>query len=274
MKKSRKYIPILVIVLSAVLVIAVEYGCNGSSSVITPDEVYKYRLEGVVIKDLNIDTNRVDSTRIAIKLERNDTLLNNAQIMFDGNSLLFNDSLFVLDSVYSFSTTPMSLVAPDTYNVEVVDPSKFTDTLTTIIIDTFSIIQVIPENPIPSNGDQVKLDWRSASNIEGYIIAAVLRDSAYTGYGYSMYATSLAPQETFQPEAFRLTNPDEPDTGWYYLYVYGYTGAPDSALSSKLLPVPIPSQLVDNINLIDLKGRFGSIVVVKQDSVRIALSPP
>jgi len=259
------------VILLIIITLGILYGCNGSSTSINPVSVNDYYIKGFIVKNPNIDKAGVDSTQIALSLKRNDTVLSIAQIKFNNQTLSFNNPSFALDSVYSFSDFPTPLLLPQTYQIEIEDPSNSLDTINTIVTDTFSIISIFPEQRISTPLLDVKIDWSSASKIEGYVIAATLRDSIYTGFGFSEYVTSQTNSATYPPEAFRQSNPDVPDTGWYYLYVYGYTGVPDSALSEEFLPVRFPSQLSDNINRDHLKGHLGSIVVSKKDSVRIVL---
>ncbi len=246
-------------------------GCNGSSDIINPPINDKYRVQGVLVKDANLDAMLIDSTRIALTLTRQDTTLTSALIRFDGDTLAYNKPTFLIDSVYSFKDSIKELIPSDLYDLIVRDSNYFQDTTKIYVPDTFSIASVIPATRISNGGDQIRLDWTSAAGIQGYAIGVVKRGNEYQKTGYSIYVTSLTTTATVPPDAFRLTNPNSPDTGWYYLYVYGYTGAPDSALASMLLPVPFPSQLGDNVIRTDFGGRLGAIVVSKKDSMHVML---
>ncbi len=251
--------------------ILVQSGCNGSSDILNPPIYDRYRITGALIKDANLDSIIVDSTRIAVTLTRQDMVLATALIRFDGDTLIYNDISYPIDSVYSFKDSIKGLVASDLYNLIITDGSLFQDTAKIYVPDTFSIVSVVPGTRISNGGDQIRLDWTSAAGIQGYAVGVVMRGNEYQGKGYSQYVTTLTTDVTIPPDAFRQTDPNTPDTGWYYLYVYGYTGAPDSALSSRLLPVPFPSQLADNVIGTDLGGRLGAIVVSKKDSMHVML---
>jgi hypothetical protein len=138
---------------------------------------------------------------------------------------------------------------------------------------TISIIGVTPPNRLSNGNDPVKLDWFGGSGTSGFVIAAVRTNRAYTGAGFSIYATSQSTSATFPTEAFYQTSPTTPDTGWYYLYVYAYTGAPDSTIAKAVLPVGFPSQLADNVTFQYLKGHVGIVRLAAKDSVRVALQP-
>ena len=137
------------------------------------------------------------------------------------------------------------------------------------IPDTFSVDAYTPDSLIPNtNGQEMQLSWTASANSDGYIIAVVLEDSAYTGYGYSQYVTSQTTSATIPPDAFRLP-PDtagvaQLDTGWYNIYVYGFSGRPDSLMSWPMLPVRIPSTLSDNVDEGVLTGRIGSVTVTRR----------
>jgi hypothetical protein len=86
----------------------------------------------------------------------------------------------------------------------------------------------------------------------------------------SLYPGTLATAGSIPPEAFGLSSGGvTPDTGWYYLYVYAYTGVPDSVTTARLLPVPLPSQLADNLTASGFTGHIGTVRVVKRDSVHV-----
>jgi hypothetical protein len=249
----------------------IQTGCNGSSDIVNPPLNDKYRIQGVLVKDANLDAMLIDSTRIALTLTRQDTTLTTALIRFDGDTLTYNKPSFLLDSVYSFKDSIKGLVPSDLYDLIVRDSNLFQDTAKVYVPDTFSITSVVPGTRISNGGDQIRLVWTSAAGIQGYAVGVVMRGSEYQGTGYSQYITTLTTDATIPPDAFRLTDPNSPDTGWYYLYVYGYTGSPDSAISSELLPVPFPSQLPDNVTRNDFHGQVGAVVVSKKDSMHVVL---
>jgi hypothetical protein len=243
---------------------AVQWGCEGGPTKYKPPGVFTYRFEGTLVKDLN-----TNFTTIVATLTREDSVLPDARMSFGGDSLSFNDSAFWRVIL------PAGDYSAGDYDIEVQDSTLFHDTLTASVADTFSIDNVFPDTRIKQPADYVKLQWTGSGGSMGYVMAAVKRDARYTGDGFSQYvsATEQGTDVTFPDSAFILPITHEPDTGWYYLYVYSYTGTPDSALSAELLPVPLPSQLDDNIEVIDLNGRFGTVVVAVFDSMHVVLQP-
>ncbi len=258
--KSTQY-GLLWVLLCLASLAATQGGCDGYPSKHKPEEIFSYRFEGVLVKDLN-----TDFTSVVATLTREDSILPEAEIRFDGDSLAFTDSAFWR------AVLPAGDYPAGSYDIEIRDSSFFHDTLTTILASDFAIDTVWPEWRYILPFQEVKLEWHGSANTDGYIMAAVKMELAYTGVGFSEYV--LAEQGTsgtFDPNAFALPGgtDNEPDPGWYYLYVYSYVGSPDSVLSATLLPVPMPSQLADNISVRDLDGRFGTIVVTQFDSMLV-----
>lgn len=257
-------------VVAVIALLAAGFGCDGSSSTGTTPETDSYRLQAVLVKDINADPAVADTSRLAVVFERNDSVLTSALVTLNNDTLVFNRALFPIDSVYSFANDTSPLILPGAYGLGVVDGSKFGDTVITILPDTFSISFYTFDSTIDNtNGQEIQISWTSAANIEGYVVAVVLEDSINTEYAYSQYVTDPGTQTTIPPDAYRLASDTNGvallDTGWYQIFVYGYTGIPDSVLSDPLLPVPMPSNLPgDNVDQGILKGRVGTVVVTKR----------
>lgn len=227
-----------------------------------------YQIYGAAVADFNRDF-----ATVAALLQRDSAILPGAQVSFDGVTLNFDDPVFWAESLYSFVADPAGSFAGFDLPVRIRDSNRVDDTLLVDIPDTFSILTVEPPNRIVTGLQPVSLDWSGSDEAEGYIVAAVRRSLAYAGYGWSMYVTSQATAGTITPEAFSLSPGDQPDTGWYYVYVYSYTGAPDSIVTSRILPVPMPSQLPENIADDPWSGTFGAISVAHRDSVHVVTIP-
>ena len=238
-------------------------GCGGGGST-NPRVFYTYVFEGAVVDDPN-----VDSAFAVGRLIRSDTALVGAILRMEGYTLAVD----TLDSTYMAAFESDSLIF-GSRNFAIIDSSEFGDTIAFTVPNNLAISEVIPANRIKGTADRVRLDWTGSASTDGYIIAAVLRDSAYTGSGWARYSTSLSNSDSFNDSAFSKVTLQglEPVPGIYYLYVYSYTGAPDSALSADLLPVPLPSQLGANVDVADLTGHVGSVVVTAYDSVEVVLA--
>lgn len=242
------------------MLLAVIVSCNTRTS--EPKLMTDYVLRGSLIADPNLD-----STVVAVELKKNDSLLTTAEMTFGGDSLIYNSINFEPGFVYSVVDTSLYGYLASTQRLIIRDSASFFDTLLVGVTDTFTITHIDPANRLLSGGGSVAVDWSGSTNAEGYVVATVLKDSAYTGQGYSFWSTSLNTADNIPAEAFV----DGVNTvlGWYYIYVYAYAGAPDSALTAELLPVPLPEQLSPNISVTELDGIFGSIVVCYRDSVNV-----
>jgi len=241
---------------------ATQWGCDSYPTEHKPTPTYSYRFEGVLVKDLN-----VNFTHILASFKRDDSTLPGAEIRFGGDSLVYSGD------TYSRSVFPASAYQADSFDIEIRDSLIFHDTVITELADDFAIETIVPPRREKTASETVSLTWTDSTEDQSYVMAAVKRYSSYTGTGYSQYVTTHTASATFENEAFESPT-GEPDTGWYYLYVYSYVGSPDSALSAALLsaallPVPMPGQLADNIDDDDLGGRFGTIVVALLDSMEV-----
>ncbi len=247
--------------------LALNLGCDGSGRPNGLDEEYEYRFEGVVVEDPGIG-----STFTRIKVERNNS-------PYAGAVISQNDTNLTLTAgIYRLTTDEQEDVTLDTLHLEFTDPSEFSYSFQQVLSASFRIdaSQTLPPIRQRFPGEPVTLTWFGAAGSEGYVIAAVKKDLAYTGRGYSRYVEAVeGTSATFHDSAFLDFSQIQPDidTGLYYLYVYSFTGSPDSALAESHLPVPFPSQLDDNIDRRDFEGRMGTIVVTPYDSMFVVAEP-
>ncbi|MBN1212956.1 MAG: hypothetical protein JXA92_10295 [candidate division Zixibacteria bacterium] len=258
MKSYQKFTKLLILLLFFQALIF--SGCNERTS--NPSLTAEYQLSGALIADRNHD-----STIVVIDLVKNDSTLTDADITFDDDSLVYNALNLSVDFVFSLTNTSLTRYLSSSRNIAVRDSSNFHDTVTVNVTDTFSILTIEPPNRLLPGGGPVALSWNGAANADGYILAAVLKDEVYTGQGYSAFSTSLNTADNIPTLAF--TDGINTVFGWYYIYVYAYTGSPDSILAGEFLPTSLPGQLAANINVADLQGRFGSLVVTARDSVYV-----
>lgn len=265
-------------------------GCNGTGAGPGVGDQADYRLEGAVIQDRN--TGR---SIVVARLYRADTLRPAATVVFDTASLAFDDNTVRIDTMIASDSvgdtvryittvgpaddssfarwfTSSTLYAGDGIVLNLQNGSGFDQDFATTLVDTFSIATdgIVPQNRIVRANDVVTVDWGGSANATAYVLAAVRADTAYQGAGYSLYPAGLTTDGTIPPDAFLVDGTSNLDTGLYRIYVYSIFGAPDSALTADLLPVPLPSQLSDNIDTRELDGRFGTIMITPLDTVRVS----
>lgn len=266
--------PTAILLLAIVFALPLMFGCNENP--VKPPVAPSYRLRGVVVTDPNIDT-----TRVIIGVTRDDTLLTDAVVDFDGFQLQFVDSVLLSDStfqywaesVYYYADDSLYTFTGDTTDIKLDDSGRYVDTLPAAVADSFSILTVDPFNHLLQGLHNVTLNWSGADQAETYVMAAVKSGLEYKGEGYSAYPQSITTGGTIPPEAFADPISNQPDTGLYNLYIYAITGSPDSSLSTYLLPVPLPDQLADNLTGNDLVGNFGSVTITYYDTVRVVIMP-
>ncbi len=257
--KNVRTILCLVIAVSAFIGGCESTGGTGGD----PGEDNRYTLNGLFVQDINLFAQKIDTSAFAAVMTKDLEELQTAQIFFGNSALGFDNT----DSIYAFTNISTSYLAPQAITMNIVDSTFLAETVSTVVIDSLWI-KNYPDSTIPNtNGTSMFVEWSSAANIDGYIVAVVPAGSEYTNVGYSVYVTELGTSTTIPPDAFRVNNVVV--TGWYNFYVYGYAGSPDLALSSEILPVALPSQLPDNISLTKLTGHFGSIVVSRKKMIQV-----
>jgi len=247
----------------ALLALVLLAGCNSAS--VDTDITGDYRVEGGLVQNIN-----ADSVFAVAVFSRNDSNLIAASVFINDDSLKYNDPLAAVSSAYFAGLDSLRKFAGGQPELRLKDATRFSDTIAGPAADTFSIISFVPPNHLIQGNGQVSLEWGASANAEAYVLAAVKASEAYTGEGYSLYAPLAATGGTIPPDAFILAGTTEADTGLYNVYVYALTGSPDSALTAPLLPVPLPDQLSDNISVVNLAGRFGSVMVALRDTVRVS----
>ncbi|HUV29778.1 MAG TPA: hypothetical protein VMY05_01615 [Acidobacteriota bacterium] len=253
--------------LVALALLTAASGCN-DSPVKTDEETYG--ISGALVVDPNLASNPISkSLKVVVRLERGEHIVTTGQVSLAGRTLPFEACEQCLDSAYWLMTDSPYVFTDSLLPLEVQDGTELAYATTVNVADSFTITNVVPTNRLIQGNDQASLEWSTSNRAEVFVIAAVLSDSVYTGYGFSKYADD----QTIPPEAFALSGGVEPDTGLYNLYVYALTGTPDSSLTSGLLPVPLPDQRPDNISLPELSGKFGTIVVTLFDTLRVAQQP-
>lgn len=244
-------------------------GCESSGGGFQPTPVGAYKLAGTLVGN----PGRVQ-TQVAVELTRNDSILASGMLRFEtdtlSDTLEFADTSQFADSIYFFSSVEAYRYTGDSATLQVSDPNRFTSTFSLVVPDTFSITSVIPATGQwrPTDGP-VQLVWNGSDGADGYILAAVKHQAVYTGGGYSAYADELSTAGNIPGTAFYTNAGATLDTGLYNIYVYAYSGSPDKNLADQILPVPLPTQLGDNIDQRDLTGRFGALTLAMFDTLRV-----
>lgn len=242
-------------ILIVLLLLAPNMGCD--SSVTDGVTTAKYFISGGLIKNLDLD-----SSQTIIYLEKDDSLFQDAMITI-GNDTLDYDSV---SEVYSLDKTA-SLLPAGSYSLKLKDLPWLNESVAFNIPGNFQITSIqLPDDRVNNGGDPVPIEWSLALNSDGYFYCVNLKDSAYVTAGYSAFVTSGAASVTIPRDAFQQYT--DLDTGWYYVYVCSYSGAPSN---DYLLPTTIPDGLLNNISRLRLTGRFGAIVVTPHDSIHVAL---
>lgn len=241
-------------------------GCDSAALVRPPVDDF-YRVEGVMVKEPNRNVSSA-----VVRVLHNDSTAVGVEVIVGNDTLLF-DTLTYGDSVYALALGPADSLLVGNTPIAIHDGDRFNDTLYSLVPGVSAIASIVPTLKGPA--DLVRVEWTGAANTRGYVLAAVKQDSVYQGVGWSQFVTGSVTSGTINDSAFTRTTLQgaEPDPGIYYVYVYSYTGAPDSALSARWLPVPFPAQLDDNIDDLEVGGRLGTVVVSYYGSVEVLAAP-
>ena len=228
-----------------------QWGCD--TNVVIPESAEPHSINGSIVK--NLDINSIYSSFI---LKRNDTIVDNAEIIIDDDTLAF------LDSIYYITYDSAAAITTGNYHVYVKNGS-LEDSIGFTIPANLSITDVaLPEDRTNAAGNPVQMSWSLSPGNDGYIVGVILKDSAYITDGYSFFSVDGAPQATIPPDAFRIY--DDLDTGWYNVYVYSFTGWPEF---DDNIPTTLPAGFTDTIALQYLSGHFGTVVVSGRDSIHV-----
>jgi len=225
---------------------------------ITPSETVEgYYLSGAIIKNLDLDRLSIKAT-----LTRNDTVLTNAILHIGDDTLIYNSGYYfkIFDSISELSV--------GNHYLNLADSTLFVDSVMFSISSDFEITSKVPADTTPLRpGNMVQVEWSTPINVDGYVYSSAKVDDIYDGNGYAAFVTTGVTSTSFSADAFALPS-GELDTGWYYIYLYGYK---DSPVPGTAAPTVFPDGLSSSISKPDFTGRFGSLVITRRDSIHAVI---
>lgn len=226
-------------------------GCD--QNITPPSGIEGYYLEGAIVKNLDLD-----KLSILVSLKRNDSVLSNATLYIG------NDTLVYGSGQYSKTYSSISDLAVGDHTLKIYDSTFFVDSVDFSIASDFEIVSKIPPDTFPYfAGNLVRAEWSTPTNVDGYAYSAVKVADVYANKGFSKFVTSGTTSEVFEVEAFALPS-GELDTGWYYIYVYGFQ---DSPVTTNNIPTVFPDGLTNSISKVHFTAKFGSVTVTPRDSI-------
>ena len=259
---SIKYRNMLKSCLSILLIACLVFigGCDSA----TPPESHntaEYLLDGVLIK--NLSNNQIS---VVANVEKDNLAYGDVDFMFGSDTLIFNDSSAVVDSIYTFENNNANSYPSGQIQLSIDDSTFAVTRLSVNVPDTFSITSIVPTNGQwrPTDG-VVSLNWSGSDLAESYVIA--IFNSNDNSQRYSEYAGELATTGNIPIDIFYTGI--SVDTGLYYFYVYALSGTPDKSLADLYLPVDLPEQSENNISENDIYGHFGTVVISDFDTLRV-----
>lgn len=240
-----------------ILLISLVLLCVCDSAITPSERVEGYYLSGAIVKDLDLD-------RLSIKvtLNRDDTVLSDAILYIGNDTLIYNSGYYfkIFESVSDLSV--------GNHYLTLVDSNLFTDSVMFSIASDFEITNKIPVDTFPYRaGDLARVEWSIPTNVNRYAYAVTKINDIYASGGFSRFVESGAAAEIIEVDAFSLPS-GEIDTGWYYVYVYGFK---DSPVTSDNIPTMFPAGLTNNISKHDFSAKFGSVIVTRRDSIHAVI---
>jgi len=226
-------------------------GVSTDSSASSP-----YELRGSLTK--NIDN---DSIIVTAALKKDGLDFTDAHLTLAGDTLEYDTG----QKYYTARNDSILNYPAGDYALRIIEAASVNDSINFAIPDNIIISDIsVPNNENPY-GDSMQVTWTASLHSDRYIVGVVLKNSVYTGSGYSKLigeadgTTTMIPYTAFRPAG-------ELVLGWYYIYVYGLSGAPVNACN---LPFGFSSGLPDSISNPDFDGSFGAIVISQRDSVLV-----
>jgi hypothetical protein len=226
----------------------------GCDQRITSSKTAGYSILGALVK--NADDNILAAQAI---YKRNDSVFVTGKIKIGSDSLHYSSGQFsrIYDS--------LGVLPAGSYRLKLQDSSLFSDSVSFPLPANLAITSIVPDTRIYTSGtSNVRLEFQSSAGSNGYVFGVVKADSAYQIAGYSDFITTGSTAVTIPPDAFRLSG--NLDTGWYYIYVYAYSGSPAPL---GYLPTAFPAGLSANVIHLKLSGNWGAVVVSKRDSMHV-----
>lgn len=268
--KLRQIKPLPILALALVLALMWQLACDSPTKDIEPPEDKTYSLASALVKDQSRGPFGV-SVALATAFKNGD-FAENIFLAVDDN-VLERDELLFDPFVFGHYFGDAESLLIGTHPFFISDSTFLAETLFVTVPGTPSITSITPTQKGP--GDEVALQWDAAVDADGYLVAAVKADSLYQGVGWTEFVEKALTQTTINDSAFTRFNLQggEPNPGTYYIFVYSFTGAPDSALTSEWLPSPLPFQLQNNVDEVDLEGNTGAVVVSEPRAIEVLAAP-
>ncbi|MCX6827451.1 MAG: hypothetical protein NTV06_09365 [candidate division Zixibacteria bacterium] len=250
MNMRRFYISILVAV-----ILALAYYLAGCDQRIALSSLKGYSVEGAIVRDMHLR-----SIIASAQFKRNDTILTSARLIIENDTLVYAGGYYTKSFGYS------SAVSSGEHYLKLVDSNLFRDSIKFSIPGTFNFTHSsLPGDRINPGGADASFSWSPSAGSNGCAYGVVKADSSYKINGYTGFVPiTIDTLITVPRAAFRTSG--NLDTGWYYIYVYAYAGAPEKMTS---FPTAFPSWPLPNIVKDNIIGNWGAVVVSQPDSIHV-----
>lgn len=236
------------------LLIMFSISCGGKVTTRTDLPEYKFTINGVVVKDMNLGKD------IAyFKIWRNSDLFNGALVKVGSHT--------VPNEVNGTYVKEESLLFNFGQNISInisstEDDFSLADSV--VMPESFHINDLSSDDTLNRGGHVVTVTWSSASKASGYFLSVVTPDATPGAVGYT--AVVKGQERTIPVEAFRTTQGSLVE-GIYDIYLIAYFGGfPEYPPLPFELPEELPTGNLDGAN-----GTIGAGVIAQRKHIRIVV---
>ena len=238
-----------------VLCLMTSLSCGGKVTTRTPPSEYKFTINGVVVKDKNLDKDFA-----YFKILRDSVTFDGAVVKAgaytltsqgSGNYYKEGSSLFGYGQnvTVTFSSsgddfsTQASLVMPGNFNINPLS---------------------LPGDTLNPGGTEVTVTWGAAASASGYVLSLVTPNVVPPAVGFNAIVKGL--EKTIPVEAFRTTQGTLVE-GVYDVYLVAYYGSfPEFPGIAFELPEGLPTS-----NISDANGTAGAGVIATKKRIRVTV---
>lgn len=240
------------------LCLMLSFSCGGEVTTRTTPTKYKFTINGVVVKNLNLDKDIAYFTvlRDSVAFDEAVVVLETA---FRTDTLLSQG-----DGVYSEETSHFFDFG-HVVKITVSSPTDKFNLSSLMMIPDYFYIYELPFDGLNPGGNDVTVDWRPSIHASGYILSLVTPDATPPVVGRT---ARISGSDANIPDSAFKTSGGTLVKGTYELYVIAYY---ESFLEYPGMAFELPEGLpTDNINN-DANGTIGAGVVAEKKYIRVVV---
>jgi hypothetical protein len=234
------------------LCMTLSFSCGGKVTTRTEDEQQEFTINGVVVKDRNLEKDFV-----YVNVLRNSEPYQGAMVQA-GAHILTNQG-----GGNYYKEGPSLFTFGQNVSVTVTCPDDFTLAASVVMPGNFSIVSLPANDTLNAGGHSVAVTWNPSAQSSGYFLSVAKPGAVPGTVGYAARDENKDRAETIPPDAFRdgLTLVE----GLYEVYVIAYYGGfPAYPEMPFELPDGLPTGNINGAN-----GTMGAGVIAEKARIRV-----